>query len=102
MMSFSGQQLQIPMTHPSCQPNLQSGKSKVLPTKESFKKAHLVLCYDGHARFRANMLTITFLRSVKSGYSPMKSGYFKAAASRKQTEFSAQAAPSGNTEALRQ
>ncbi|MNW11756.1 hypothetical protein D3C71_2092800 [compost metagenome] len=38
---------------------LQSGKSKVLPTKESSLEAHLVLCYDDHARFRANMLIIT-------------------------------------------
>jgi hypothetical protein len=37
------------MTYPSCQPYLQSDKSKVLPTKESFGKAGLVLCYDDHA-----------------------------------------------------
>jgi len=30
-----------------------------LPTKESSLEAHLVLCYDDHARFRANMLIIT-------------------------------------------
>ena len=28
--------------------NLQSNKSKVLPTKKAFWKAELVLCYDDH------------------------------------------------------